>query len=155
MSGDYDLSAVMTWNLCSKYSPLTMVLICPVMSYYINYYGSNDLKMSKISRQLTFLYKKFSSNDLGGTPSIHVGVMGYYINYYGSYDLKMSKMGRQLTFLYKKCPNSDIRGAPSIHVGVPFSSVLQVLFIIFFFGNYDLKMSKIGRQLNVKCTLSE
>ena len=42
-------SPIMTWNLCRKYSPLTAMLICPViMIFYIDFSHNYDLKMSKI-----------------------------------------------------------------------------------------------------------
>ena len=35
---DYDLLAIMTWNLYSKYSPLTAILICPMITiFYIDF----------------------------------------------------------------------------------------------------------------------
>ena len=33
-TGDYNILAITTWNLCSKYSPLTAMLICPVITIF-------------------------------------------------------------------------------------------------------------------------
>ena len=71
---DYDLSVIMTWNLHGKYSPLTAILICPViMTFYITFFfGDYNLKMSKITI--------------------------FYINFFGNYNLKMSKLDHQHLF---------------------------------------------------------
>ena len=49
--GDYDLSAITTWNLCGRYFPLTAMLICPmIMIFCIEFFSDYNLTMSKICR---------------------------------------------------------------------------------------------------------
>ena len=56
-SKGYDLLAILTWNLCSKYFSLTAMLICPVITiFYIDLFGDYYLKMGKIGRWLAFPY---------------------------------------------------------------------------------------------------
>ena len=55
VSREYDLLAIITWNLCGKYSLLTAMLINPVITIFcIEFYGDYNLKRSKIGRWLTF-----------------------------------------------------------------------------------------------------
>ena len=63
---DYDLLAIMTWNLCGKYCPLTAMLIwLVIMNVYIDFwqllleneqnidfFSNYDLKTSKIGSNL-------------------------------------------------------------------------------------------------------
>ena len=67
----YNLLVIMTWNLCDKYSPLTAMLICPVITiFYMDFFSDYNLKMSKIGRWSTFpyLYQRVPNNNIMGTP---------------------------------------------------------------------------------------
>ena len=45
---DYSLLGIMTWNLCSKYSPwISMLIFHVIMIFYISFFGDYYLKMSR------------------------------------------------------------------------------------------------------------
>ena len=67
----YGLQFISTYDFKPpwQYSPLTAMLICPViMIFYIYLFWWYNLKMSKIGEQLTFPYKGFSNKDITGIP---------------------------------------------------------------------------------------
>ena len=86
---DYNLLVITTWNLCVKFSPLTAMLICPViMIFYINFFGNYNLKMKKI--------------------------MIFYIHFFGNYNLKIGKIGMYIipnlhTFIQRILRNHYIK----------------------------------------------
>ena len=68
MSGDYDLLVIYDSKPLQQIFPIdnNVNLPCGELLYW--FFGSYDLKISKIGRQLTFLYKKCPNSDIGGLP---------------------------------------------------------------------------------------